>query len=167
MLINKLYNYDVYKFYERAKIPILIKCLTPLKSNFHKNINNNNNNNNINKDITTSTVPENGTNHIIRNINNISNITDKNSNQICPDYKAHYTVDKDLVLKKDGTSISQASADGNNLTIDEEDDIDDENDDRTEPVERELLYAELEGDAANDEDKNGPDDDSGDEDAND
>lgn len=152
MLINKLYNYDVYKFYERAKIPILIKCLTPLKSNFHKNTTSSNNNNNI-----ASTVLENGTNHIIRNINNIANIADKSSPQNSSDGKTQFTVDKDLQLKKDGTSISQVSADVNNVTIDEEDDIDDENDERNERVDRDLLYAELEGDAANDEDKNDPD----------
>ncbi len=102
MLINKLYNYDVYKFYERAKISLLIKCLNPLKSNFNK---------------TSSMEASSQTNHIIKNINNISNISERNHSgsggqqQASLEFnKNHYMFEKDLIMYKgDIANTSQTS----------------------------------------------------------
>lgn len=106
MLINKLYNYDVYKFYERAKISLLIKCLTPLKSNFNK-----------------SNSSEGCTNHIMKNINNVQSISERNregsggqqqQQQTTTQMefnKNHYMFDKDLIMysKGDAANASQTS----------------------------------------------------------
>lgn len=124
MLINKLYNYDVYKFYERAKIALLIKCLTPLKSNFNKN------------------VEPTSINHIIKNINNIATIAEKNAQANNSDYnnKSQYHIDKDLMVKRDGTNVSSASVEDNKVDEeDEEDEEDDENEDKEDE-----FYAEFE-----------------------
>ena len=151
MLINKLYNYDVYKFYERAKISLLIKCLQPLKSNFNRSGYNSN---------SGAGSADAQTNHIMRNINNISNLSSANmggasSSSIAAAATAgHYMIDKDLVfVKKDS---------GKNLTIEEENS--DEEAKRNEVIDRELFYAELEEASKlgeeNDEDDLDEDDDS-------
>ena len=158
MLINKLYNYDVYKFYERAKISLLIKCLQPLKSNFNRSGYNSGG----------AGLADAQTNHIMRNINNISNLSSANmggasSSSIAATTTTtgHYMIDKDLVFVKKDSSMGRGDT-GKNLTIEEENS--DEEAKRNEVIDRELFYAELEEASKlgeeNDEDDLDEDDDS-------
>ncbi len=121
MLINKLYNYDVYKYYERAKIALLVKCLTPLKSNF----------------TTKNPYPTESTNHIARNISNIATLAERNrtsnSDQQVLEFgsgsKGSYSIDRELlVLKRDNTAEVEVDEE------DEDDELDEDKEDANEMV---------------------------------